>query len=285
MHVIGRPASGSVLFAFTVSLLSGGLAAAAEPAVGEAPASDPAAPPPASPAPAARRRRRVEGGVPHALRGGAGRPPRAPPARFARRAPHLLARVVPGGHPRRLRRLAGSGRAQPALGRGDRPRPRRRRPRREGVHRRQAGDREADRLRAGGRSRPAQVPLRIAALAGDGTRGAGQRRREATADRRRVRAAAAGRDSVGAPGAPSRSACSDPTTSSAASRWPGSAPSPTSAAPASTTRISSGPAACPSARTTTCRRCATKLIVADIGLAVGIVALAVGLYLHGKRAF
>jgi len=52
MHVIGRPASGSVLFAFTVSLLSGGMAAAAEPAVGEAPASDPAALPPSSPAPA-----------------------------------------------------------------------------------------------------------------------------------------------------------------------------------------------------------------------------------------
>jgi hypothetical protein len=29
----------------------------------------------------------------------------------------------------------------------------------------------------------------------------------------------------------------------------------------------------------------TKLILADIGLAVGIVALAVGLYLHGKDAF
>ncbi len=29
----------------------------------------------------------------------------------------------------------------------------------------------------------------------------------------------------------------------------------------------------------------TKLIVADIGMAVGIVALAVGLYLHGRRAF
>ena len=29
----------------------------------------------------------------------------------------------------------------------------------------------------------------------------------------------------------------------------------------------------------------TKLILADIGLAVGIVALAVGLYLHGKHVF
>jgi len=29
----------------------------------------------------------------------------------------------------------------------------------------------------------------------------------------------------------------------------------------------------------------TKLIIADIGMAVGVVALAVGLYLHGKRAF
>ena len=29
----------------------------------------------------------------------------------------------------------------------------------------------------------------------------------------------------------------------------------------------------------------TKLIVADIGLAVAVVALAVGLYLHGKGAF
>ena len=28
-----------------------------------------------------------------------------------------------------------------------------------------------------------------------------------------------------------------------------------------------------------------KLVVADIGMAVGIVALAVGLYLHGKGAF
>jgi hypothetical protein len=26
----------------------------------------------------------------------------------------------------------------------------------------------------------------------------------------------------------------------------------------------------------------TKLIIADIGMAVGIVALAIGLYLHGK---
>ena len=47
------------------------------------------------------------------------------------------------------------------------------------------------RLRAGGRSRAAQVPLRIAALAGDRARGAGQRGREGPADRRRVRAAAA----------------------------------------------------------------------------------------------
>ena len=29
----------------------------------------------------------------------------------------------------------------------------------------------------------------------------------------------------------------------------------------------------------------TKLVIADIGMAVGIVALAVGLYLHGKGAF
>ena len=29
----------------------------------------------------------------------------------------------------------------------------------------------------------------------------------------------------------------------------------------------------------------TKLVIADIGLAVAVVSLAVGLYLHGKGAF
>ena len=58
----------------------------------------------------------------------------------------------------------------------------------------------ADRLRAGGRSRAAQVPLRVAALAGDRARGAGQRRRQGPAHRRRVRAAAADRRAAG--GAP-----------------------------------------------------------------------------------
>jgi hypothetical protein len=51
MHVIRRPRLGSVLFAFAVSLMNGRPAAAAEPAAGDAPATDPAAPPPASPGP------------------------------------------------------------------------------------------------------------------------------------------------------------------------------------------------------------------------------------------
>ncbi len=202
----------------------------------------------------ARRRRGIEGGLSGALRGGPGRAPRAPAAGHARRAARLLGRVVPVGHPRRLRRLAGAGCAQLAVGGGDRARARRRHPRREGVHRRQAGGRKAERLRAGDRSRPAQVPLRVAALAGDRARRAGQRRRQGSAtstssSRRRYRSRSCRR-----PNRPSRSAWSDPTTSSAASRWPGSPPSPTSAAPASTTRISSRRAACPSATPTTCRR-------------------------------
>ena len=55
----------------------------------------------------------------------------------------------------------------------------------------------AERLRAGDRSRAAQVPLRVAALAGDRARGAGQRGRQGPADRRRVRAAAADRGAAG----------------------------------------------------------------------------------------